>query len=211
MTEVTRFEHGSRIPGWDDATDPSKAPAGTPDPATTEVPGELREAIEAEMAKYPQRRSALIPALHHAQALHGWCSPEAIEQVACVMRLTPGEVAAVVTFYDMFESRPVGSQTIYVCTNISCSLRGGDRILARMREAAGDDPDMNIRAFECLGACDMAPMASVNGEYVGPLTDADCDEVIAQLRAGERPLPAKQLAVRPCADDAGRSDGGGAA
>jgi NADH:ubiquinone oxidoreductase subunit E len=173
------------------------------------VPQELRDAIEAEIAKYPERRSALIPALHHAQDLHGWCSPEAIEQVACVMRLTPGEVAAVVTFYDMFESTKVGSQTIYVCTNISCSLRGGDAILASIKAAAGEDPDMNIRGFECLGACDMAPMASVNGEYVGPLTDADCAQIISQLKAGERPLPEKQLSARQCADAAGRITQGG--
>jgi len=209
MSEVTRFTHGSRIPGWDQSTDPSKPAAAIPDPATTPVPEELRAAIEAEIAKYPERRSALIPALHHAQEHHGWCSPEAIEQVACVMRLTPGEVAAVVTFYDMFESKPVGKNTIYVCTNISCSLNGGDRILAAMRDAAGDDQDFNIRGFECLGACDMAPMASINGEYVGPLTDEDCSQVIAQLTAGETPLPAKQLSLRPCADAAGRTGGDG--
>lgn len=165
------------------------------------------------MAKYPQFRSALIPALHAAQRLHGWCSPEAIEQVACVMRITPGEAAAVATFYDMFETKPVGSQTIYVCTNISCSLRGGDRILARMRAAADGDEDFNIRGFECLGACDMAPMASVNGEYVGPLDDGDCDLIIEQARAGSEILPAKNLRIRACADPAGQvganpTDGG---
>ena len=206
MTEVTRFTHGSRIPGWDDAVDPDKAPAAVPDAATTEVPAELRAEIEAEMDKYPVSRSALIPALHAAQRVHGWCSPEAIEQVAAVMRITPGEAAAVATFYDMFETKPVGSQTIYVCTNISCSLRGGDRILAAMRAAADGDGDFNIRGFECLGACDMAPMASVNGEFVGPLEDSDCAEIVASLRAGEEPLPAKQLRVRPCADIAGRAD-----
>jgi NADH:ubiquinone oxidoreductase subunit E len=208
MSEVTRFTHGSRVPGWDDAVDPDKAPSPVPDPATTPVPAELRAEIEAEMAKYPQFRSALIPALHAAQRLHGWCSPEAIEQVACVMRITPGEAAAVATFYDMFETKPVGSQTIYVCTNISCSLRGGDRILERMKAAADGDEDFNIRGFECLGACDMAPMASVNGEYVGPLDDGDCDLIIEQVRAGGEILPAKNLRNRECADPAGRAVGG---
>ena len=208
MSEVTRFTHGSRVPGWDDAVDPDKAPSPVPDPATTPVPDELRAEIEAEMAKYPQFRSALIPALHAAQRLHGWCSPEAIEQVACVMRITPGEAAAVATFYDMFETKPVGSQTIYVCTNISCSLRGGDRILERMKAAADGDEDFNIRGFECLGACDMAPMASVNGEYVGPLDDGDCDLIIEQVRAGGEILPAKNLRNRECADPAGRAVGG---
>ncbi|MDQ6818640.1 MAG: NAD(P)H-dependent oxidoreductase subunit E, partial [Actinomycetota bacterium] len=88
-TPVPRFAHGSRVPGWDDAVDLTKDPAVVPDPATTFVPDELRVKIEAAMARYPDRRSAVIPALHAAQEMHGWCSPEALEQVAAVMRVTP--------------------------------------------------------------------------------------------------------------------------
>jgi NADH:ubiquinone oxidoreductase subunit E len=208
MTEVTRFSHGSRIPGWDDAADLRKAPAGVPDPAQVHVPEDLRAEIEASMASYPEKRSALIPALHAAQKVHGWCSPEAIEQVACVMQITPGEAAAVATFYDMFETKPVGRERIYVCTNISCSLRGADELLAAMKEAAGDDPDFNIRGFECLGACDMAPMASVNGDFVGPLEVSDCKTIIDNVKAGNEALAAKSLKVRPCADEAGKAAGG---
>ncbi len=202
---VARYGHGSRIPGWDDSVDLSKDPAGVPDPATTPVPAELREQIEAAMAKYPNFRSAAIPALHAAQDLHGWCSPEAIEQVACVMRLTPGYLTAVATFYDMFEMRPVGRHTVYVCTNISCSLRGGPEMLAAVKEAAGEDPDFNVRGFECLGACDIAPMASVNGEFVGPLEPADAAQLVEDLREGREVLPEKQLARRACADPGARN------
>ena len=106
--QVTRFSHGSRVPGWDDAVDLEKDPAPVPDPATIDVPARLRAEIEAHMAKYPDRRSAVIPALAAAQRLHGWCSPEAIAQVATVMRLTPGYVVAVATFYDQLDTRPVG-------------------------------------------------------------------------------------------------------
>ncbi|HZV74805.1 MAG TPA: NAD(P)H-dependent oxidoreductase subunit E [Conexibacter sp.] len=198
--DVARYGHGSRIPGWDDACDLTKDPAGIPDPALTPVPAELRARIEAAMSRYPDFRSAAIPALHAAQELHGWCSPEAIEQVACVMRLTPAYLTAVATFYDMLETKPVGRDTVYVCTNISCSLRGADKLYAAMQEAAGDDPELNVRAFECLGACDIAPMASVNGAYVGPLELADAGRIVAQLRAGEDVLPDKQLLRRACAD-----------
>jgi NADH-quinone oxidoreductase subunit E len=198
--QVARFGHGSRIPGWDDAVDLTKDPAGIPDPALTPVPAELRERIEAAMAKYPDFRSAAIPALHAAQDVHGWCSPEAIEQVACVMRLTPAYLTAVATFYDMFATQPVGRNAVYVCTNISCSLRGADKLYAAMQVAAGEDPDLNVRAFECLGACDIAPMASVNGAYVGPLEIADAETIVAQLRAGEEVLPEKQLLRRKVAD-----------
>jgi NADH-quinone oxidoreductase subunit E len=206
MTEVARFEHGSRIPGWDDAVDLSKDPAGIPDPATTPVPAELRERIEAAMARYPDFRSAAIPALHAAQETHGWCSPEAVEQVACVMRLTPAYLTAVATFYDMLETKPVGRNTVYVCTNISCSLRGADAVYEAMCAAAAGDPDFNVRAFECLGACDIAPMASVNGAYVGPLEVADAETIVAQLRDGEEVLPDKQLSKRPVADPGARGE-----
>jgi NADH:ubiquinone oxidoreductase subunit E len=199
-TQVRRFEHGSRVPGWDEAVDLTKAPAPVPDPATTPVPEDLRREIEGYMARYPDRRSAAIPSLMTAQKLHGWCSPTAIEQVACVMRLTPGYLIAVASFYDMFETSPQGLHTVYVCTNISCSLRGADRLYEEFRRVAGDDPDFNVRSFECLGACDIAPMASVNDIYVGPLTEEDVAPLIEDLREGRTPLADKQLTRRPLAE-----------
>jgi NADH:ubiquinone oxidoreductase subunit E len=198
--QVRRYEHGSRVPGWDEATDLTKDPAAVPDLATTPVPDELRAEIEASMALYPDRRSAAIPALAAVQRRYGWCTPEGVEQAAAVMRLTPGYLMSVATFYDMLETRPVGRNAIYVCTNISCSLRGADALLERVTAEAGDDPDFNVRAFECLGACDIAPMASVNGVYVGPVELDEVADLIGQLKAGEEPLPAKQLRRRQCAD-----------
>jgi NADH:ubiquinone oxidoreductase subunit E len=198
---VPRFGHGSRVPGWDEAVDLDKDPAVIPDAATTPVPDELRQAIESAMAKYPDRRSAVIPALHAAQAIHGWCSPEAIDQVASVMQVTPAYLSSVATFYDMLETdpRPV-HHDVYVCTNISCSLRGADDLLDAMVAAAAGRDDVHVRAFECLGACDIAPMASVDGEYVGPLQTADAEQLMADLEAGRPVLPDKQLRFRKCAD-----------
>jgi NADH-quinone oxidoreductase subunit E len=197
---VPRYARGSRVPGWDDAADLSKDPAAIPDPATTAVPAELRAEIEAHMANYPDRRSATLPALAAAQRVHGWCSPEAIDQVACVMRLTPAYLDSVATFYDMLETSPVGRHSVYVCTNISCSLCGADELLEEMLKASDGDPDFNVRAFECLGACDLAPMASVDGVYVGPLTADDVPQLLDDARAGRPVLPAKQLARRLVAD-----------
>jgi NADH:ubiquinone oxidoreductase subunit E len=194
--QVRRFDRGSRIPGWDRAVDLDKDPAPIPDLAQTPVPEPLREGIEAAMAKYPDRRSAVIPALHLAQAHHGWCSPEAMEQVAAVMQLTPGYCASIATFYDMFDTEPLGRNRVFVCTNISCSLLGADAVHESMAAALEDVPDTQVRPFECLGACDIAPMASVNGEYVGPLTKADAYEVAAALREGRPVLPDKNLRVR---------------
>jgi NADH-quinone oxidoreductase subunit E len=198
-TKVRRFEHGSRVPGWDDAVDLTKDPAVIPDPATTPVPEHVRAAIEAKMALYPDRRSAAMPALHIVQGEHGWCSPTAIEQAACVMRLTPAYLTALATFYDMFSTTPKGPNDVFVCTNISCSLRGADELYAAMLDAAGTDPEFHVQSFECLGACDIAPMASVNGEYIGPLEPADCRTIVDQVKAGEAVLPDKQLSKRKAA------------
>ncbi len=200
--EVPRYAHGSRVPGWDDAVDLDKEPAVVPDAAVVEVPRELRAEIEAAMARYPDSRSAALPALAAAQRHHGWCSPEAITQAACVMRLTPGYLVSVASFYDMFETEPAGRHSIYVCTNISCSLRGADELHAALLAATGDDADFNIRSFECLGACDIAPMASVDSVYIGPLELDDVEPLLADIRAGRPPLAAKQLLRRPSADAA---------
>jgi NADH-quinone oxidoreductase subunit E len=200
-SKVRRFAHGSRVPGWDESADLTKDPAVVPDPATTPVPDHVRAEIEAHMAKYPDVRSAAIPALYVVQREHGWCSPTAIEQAAAVMRLTPGYLTAVATFYDMFDTEPVGRHQVYVCTNISCSLLGADAIYEEMLSAAGDDPRFNVRSFECLGACDIAPMASVDGEYVGPLAAEDCRTIVDDVLAGRPPLEAKQLRSRAKATD----------
>ena len=197
---VTRFGHGSRVPGWDDAVDLTKDPATIPDPATTPVPATLRTEIEAHMAKYPDFRSAAIPALAAAQRHHGWCSPEAIEQAACVMRLTPAYLISVASFYDMLETQLVGSHDVYVCTNISCSLCGADELYERLRKETAADPDFNVRSFECLGACDIAPMASVDGVYVGPIALDEVPTLVKQIRDGLPPLPDKQLALRKSTD-----------
>ena len=199
-SRVPRFGHGSRVPGWDDAADLEKDPATIPDLATTPVPEELRGRIEDYMSRYPDRRSAAIPVLHAVQERYGWCSPEGIDQAAAVMRVTPGYLVSVATFYDMLFTKPVGEHAVYVCTNISCSLNGADELFAAFHEHAGDDPEFNIRAFECLGACDMAPMASIDGDYVGPIGLDEVPGVLEAVRRGEEPLPDRQLKRRRSVD-----------
>jgi NADH-quinone oxidoreductase subunit E len=202
VTEVRRYAHGSRVPGWDTAVDLEKDAAEVPEPAITPVPDELRAEIEELMSHYPDRRSAVIGALHAAQRVHGWCSPTAIDQCAAVLRLTPAYIDAIATFYDMFETEgPQGETYIYVCTNISCGVRGCDELYAKFEEVVGDDPAINLREFECLGACDMAPMASVNGVYVGPLDHDDVPRIVNDIRDGRPVLPAKQVANRRSTDD----------
>jgi NADH:ubiquinone oxidoreductase subunit E len=181
--------------------DLTKPPASVPDPATTDVPEELREAVAQAISKYPDRHSAAIPALHAAQRYHGWCSPEAIAQVAAVMQVTPAYLTSVATFYDMLETRPRPKHDdVYVCTNISCSLLGADELYEAMIAAASGHERIHVSSFECLGACDIAPMASVNGEYVGPLEPDDADRIVADLEAKRPVLEHKQLRYRAVAD-----------
>jgi NADH:ubiquinone oxidoreductase subunit E len=184
-----------RAPGWDEPADLWKDPAEIPDPAQVEVPEELRREIEDYMSRYPDYHSAAIPALMAAQRHHGWCSDEAIKQVAAVMQVTPAYLSSVATFYDMLRTQPVGSRYVYVCTSVACHLRDARRVykaLAEQARAQGVER-LDLREFECLGACDMAPMASVDGRYVGPLSTEDAPELMRQLKAGETVLPGRGL------------------
>jgi NADH-quinone oxidoreductase subunit E len=196
-------------------------PATVPELHEVDVSPELKAVIEREMAKYPDSRSAVLPALRAAQEEHGWLSPEAMLEVAAVMRVTPAYLESIASFYDMFELGPSGRHTIYVCTNLSCTLRGAGDLLAALSEATGSpvngsspDGEFCLRSFECLGACDIAPMASIGGYYRGPLTPADASAITDQLRAGRPPrelLPeksyggdyARRLTDREAAERAG--------
>jgi NADH-quinone oxidoreductase subunit E len=177
-----------------------------------DVPAELREQIETAMSRYPQLRSASIPALWAVQRHYGWCSPDGIRQAAAVMGVTPGYLESVASFYDLFHTKPEGRHQVLVCHNISCWMRGADRLLEAFCDAAGvpqdeaehrgassPDGEFYVKGFECLGACEMAPMASLDEMYVGPLEPGDAATAIEQLRSGAEPLPDKALAKRPAA------------
>jgi NADH:ubiquinone oxidoreductase subunit E len=176
---------------------PDRAPERVPELHEVDCPAELRERIETLMGRYPDRKSASIPALWAVQRLYGWCTPEGIRQAAAVMRVTPAYLESVASFYDLLHTEPVGAHKVAVCTNISCWMRGGDELLDAFRAAAGDDGGLFVTGFECLGACDIAPMASIDERYFGPLEAAEAQTAIEQLRAGVEVLPEKALEKRP--------------
>jgi NADH-quinone oxidoreductase subunit E len=180
---------------------PDRSSEEIPEIHEVDCPPELQERIEALMSRYPDRRSASIPALWAVQERYGWCTPEGIRQAAAVMRFTPAYLESVASFYDLLHTEPVGTHRIEVCTNISCWMRGGDRLLDAFY-AAAEGEDMHVTGFECLGACDIAPMASIDQRYFGPLELAEAETAIAQLKAGEEVLPEKALAKRGLAGDA---------
>jgi len=177
---------------------PDRSPEQIPELHEVGCPPELQERIETLMSRYPDRKSASIPALWAVQRLYGWCTPEGIRQAAAVMRVTPGYLESVASFYDLLHTDPVGSHKIAVCTNISCWMRGGDELLDAFKAAAGEDEErFFVTGFECLGACDIAPMASIDERYFGPLEAAEAQTAIEQLREGSEVLPEKALEKRP--------------
>ena len=136
------------------------------------ISDETRAAIDAEIAKYPQPRGALLFALHRVQRETGCISLEVARELAAIFSIQPIEVMEVVTFYNMFHATPQGRHQVRVCTNLPCSLRGGRRLLRELErhlgiEAGETTPDGRITLGheECLGACAWAPMMRVDDVY----------------------------------------------
>jgi NADH-quinone oxidoreductase subunit E len=184
-----------------------------------DVPNDLKEEIETRMSRYPQRRSAAIPALWAIQRRYGWCTPEGIRQAAAVMRVTPGYLQSVASFYDLFKTAPIGRHRVLVCTNLSCWLCGGDQLLEAFCDAVGCDPheaehggasssdgELYVSSSECLGACDVAPMASIDERYYGPLAADEVPAIVAELRADSEPAPERAVAKRPLAGGSGEGE-----
>ena len=189
-----------------------RTPSRFPSSHEVDVPADLREQIELAMGRYPEIRSAALPALWAVQRHYGWCSPEGIRQAAAVMGVTPAYLESLTTFYDLYRTSPVGRHQVLVCHNISCWLRGADDLMSAFSDAAGVDrheadhggassPDGEVflKGFECMGACDIAPMASIDDRYYGPLSLDDAATVIEQLRQGAEVMPDKALAERGAA------------
>ena len=150
------------------------------------LPEPLRRELDELVTHYPERRAALIPALHRCQEeLGGWISPETMEDCAEFFELEPVEVYGVVSFYPMFRLRPPGEHVIGICRNISCDLRGAQDIVAKVCELTGGTPGgtspdgrFTIELLECQGACCNAPMLDLDGVYH---EDLDAAKVAALL------------------------------
>ena len=138
---------------------------------------------------YPEKRSALIPALHIAQNEVGYLPHDIQRQVAVLFDLDANEVHAIVTFYDMFFEEPVGKHIIHVCKNVSCMLRGCDATLSKLCEKLNIKPgetsadgEFTVIASECLAACDLAPAMLVDDKVVGHVKESDLDQILATAK-----------------------------
>ena len=163
--------------------------------------GALRADADAIMARYPddRRRSAIMPLLYLAQSVDGWITRDALREIGQLLGITTAEVEAVASFYTMYRLRPTGTHVVNVCTNLACKLRGAEAVFEAAHEAAGvehgaemsEDGLFTVHEEECLGVCDFAPAVQIdlcNHDTVDP---ARMRELVAGLRAGEVPSPAR--------------------
>lgn len=139
--------------------------------------------------KYPEKRSALIPALHLAQAEVGFLPYDVQREVATLFDIDVNEVNSVVSFYDMFHDKPLGKHIIHVCKNVSCMLKGCDGLIDnlchKLQVKPGEvsaDGEFTVIPSECLGACDLAPMMLVDDKVVGNVKEDQLDAIISAAK-----------------------------
>jgi NADH-quinone oxidoreductase subunit E len=139
--------------------------------------------------QYPESKSAILPALRHAQEQYGWLSREAFEEVADALDLTPAYCMSIASFYDMFHLEPVGTHTIEVCTNVCCGLVNAQPVLSAFESELGisagqttQDGQITLRAVECLGGCSTPTIVAVDHVYKQSVTPTDVARIVEELR-----------------------------
>ena len=141
-------------------------------------------------ARFPESRSAIIPALRLAQERHGgWLPEEAFDEVGDALELTPAYCKAVASFYDMFHLAPVGRHLVEVCTNLSCALVGAQGVVDAFESELGvapgettDDGEVTLKTIECLGGCGYATVVAVDNRYRQFVKPEDVPEIARGLR-----------------------------
>lgn len=157
---------------------------------------EVLKEVDGILSRYPDKRSALLPVLNLAQREFGWISESIMVYVAGLLELTPPKVFEVVTFYTMFNQRPVGKYLIQFCRTLSCAITGGESLAAylqkkleiRMGETTSDGL-FTLRMVECLASCGTGPMMQINNTYYESLTVEKIDRILEDLKAGKLSPP----------------------
>jgi NADH-quinone oxidoreductase E subunit len=148
-----------------------------------------KKKIEELIARYPKKEAALLPVLLLVQQEFGSISAEEEKLVANLLKIKPIKVREVVTFYTMLNMKPVGIYHIQVCTNLSCTLLGGQKLLDYLREKLRIEPGetsldnkFTLSTVECLGACEQSPCMMVNFDYYGHLDQQKIDTILESLK-----------------------------
>jgi NADH-quinone oxidoreductase E subunit len=150
---------------------------------------ESLQKLELLKKQFPTPKALTLPVLWMIQDQYGWISPDAMKYVAELLDLPVRHVYGVVTFYTMFNTKPVGKYHVQVCTNVSCQLLGAEKIFdhvcKRLNVALGEtteDSRFTVTEVECLGSCGTAPMMQVNEEYYENLTQEKVDKLLTELK-----------------------------
>jgi NADH-quinone oxidoreductase E subunit len=166
---------------------------------------ENRARFDVLVQRYPadRKRSAVLPALYLVQYQQGFITASAMRYVAGLLEITPADVEDVVSYYSMFDTKPVGRFVINVCRTLSCALNGAERVTEALKTKLGIElgetdsaGTFTLREVECLGACDRAPAVMINDAWHECLTPESVARLIDDLRArGEAALSGCHHAV----------------
>ena len=172
--------------------------AESKEPYAADVLARLHADAEQVVAKYPQKRSALLPLLHLVQCVDGYVTGRGIDFCAEVLDLTTAEVSGVATFYTQYKRHPNGEYTVGVCTNTLCAIMGGDQIWDEVSEHLGighdettPDGKITLERVECNAACDFAPVVMANWEFFDNQTPESTKTLVDDLRAGKDVRPSR--------------------
>lgn len=142
------------------------------------------------LTRYPTKMAACIPLLHLCQEQHGYIDEDVMHFVSHRLDLSPAHVEGVVTFYTLFNRKPVGKHQVWVCRTLPCALRGADNVVSQCEKKLGikcgettSDGKVTLRSAECLASCGTAPMMQVDKDYFENLTPEKVDEILEKLRS----------------------------
>jgi NADH-quinone oxidoreductase subunit E len=149
------------------------------------------EDVQELKGRYPDWRSATLPALQLAQEKHGYLSPDALRETADALGTTPAFCESVASFYDMLHLAPVGRRLVEVCTNLSCALVGAQRVVEAFEEAlevrpgeTTGDGEITFRTVECLGGCGYATVVAIDERYRQFVKPEDVPGIVEEVRGG---------------------------
>ena len=156
------------------------------------------DVMNSIVARYPRKRSAIMPLLHYVQSISGYVTNDGIERISEILEIETAEVSAVATFYTQYKRKPVGEYHIGVCTNTLCAIMGGDVIMEALKEHLGIENDgvtadgkVSLEHIECNAACDYAPVVMANWEFYDNQSVASAKDLVDGARAGNPPAPTR--------------------
>jgi NADH-quinone oxidoreductase subunit E len=156
------------------------------------------DVMNSIVARYPRKRSAIMPLLHYVQSISGYVTNDGIEKISEILEIETAEVSAVATFYTQYKRKPVGEYHIGVCTNTLCAIMGGDVIIEALKEHLGIENDgvtadgkVSLEHIECNAACDYAPVVMANWEFYDNQSVASAKDLVDGARAGNPPAPTR--------------------